>query len=43
VAGSYSGVHQLFESALHELSADEQAAIRGGTAIGLYGLQGNCP
>lgn len=43
VAGSYSEVHQLFESALHELSADEQAAIRGGTAIGLYGLQGNCP
>ncbi|OQR26432.1 amidohydrolase [Pseudomonas sp. Bc-h] len=43
VAGSYSDVHRLLESALHELSADEQAAIGGGTAIRLYGLQGNCP
>lgn len=43
LAGSYRDVHQLFESAIHELSADEQAAIRGGTAIRLYGLQGDCP
>jgi L-fuconolactonase len=43
LAGTYSDVHRLFESALRELSADEQAAIRGGNAIRLYGLQGNCP
>ncbi|WP_342653052.1 amidohydrolase family protein [Pseudomonas sp. F3-2] len=43
LAGSYGDVHHLFESALRELSADEQAAIRGGTALRLYGLQGNCP
>lgn len=43
LAGSYSEVHHLLETAISELSADEQAAIRGGTAIRLYGLQGNCP
>jgi len=43
LAGTYSDVHRLFESALRELSADEQAAIRGGNAIRLYGLKGNCP
>jgi L-fuconolactonase len=43
VAGSYSDVHRLFETAINELSADEQAAIRGGTATRFYGLQGNCP
>lgn len=43
LAGSYSDVHQLFESAISTLSVDEQNALRGGTAIRLYGLQGNCP
>lgn len=43
VAGSYSDVHQLFETAISTLAVDEQYALRGGTAIRLYGLQGNCP
>lgn len=43
VAGPYSDVHQLFETAISSLSVDEQNALRGGTAIRLYGLQGNCP
>ena len=43
LAGSYSDVHHLFESAISKLSVDEQNALRGGTAIRLYGLQGNCP
>lgn len=43
LAGSYHDVHHLFETAIADLSADEQAAIRGGNAIRLYGLEGNCP
>ncbi|MFJ3483769.1 amidohydrolase family protein [Pseudomonas sp. NPDC090202] len=43
LAGRYADVHHLFETALEQLSADEQAAIRGGTAIRLYGLEGNLP
>ncbi|WP_456291649.1 amidohydrolase family protein [Pseudomonas sp. AK106] len=43
LAGRYSDVHQLFETAISTLSVDEQNALRGGTAIRLYGLQGNCP
>lgn len=43
VAGRYSDVHRLFETAVSTLCADEQDALRGGTAIRLYGLQGNCP
>jgi len=43
LAGSYHDVHHLFETAIADLSATEQAAIRGGNAIRLYGLEGICP
>jgi len=43
LAGSYGQVHHLFETAISSLSTAEQDALRGGTALRLYGLQGNCP
>lgn len=43
LAGSYGEVHHLFDTAISSLSSAEQDALRGGTALRLYGLQGNCP
>ncbi|WP_285353889.1 amidohydrolase family protein [Pseudomonas sp. ME-P-057] len=43
LAGSYGQVHHLFDTAISSLSTAEQDALRGGTALRLYGLQGNCP
>jgi L-fuconolactonase len=43
LAGSYGQVHHLFDTAICSLSTAEQDALRGGTALRLYGLQGNCP
>jgi L-fuconolactonase len=43
LAGSYGQVHHLFDTAISSLSTAEQDALRGGTALRLYGLQGNRP
>lgn len=43
LAGGYGEVHHLFDTAISSLSSAEQDALRGGTALRLYGLQGNCP
>lgn len=43
LAGSYGQVHHLFDTAISSLSTAEQDALRGGTALRLYGLQGNFP
>lgn len=43
LAGRYQAVHQLFVTAISELSASEQTAIAGGNALRIYGLEGYRP
>jgi L-fuconolactonase len=39
LAGDYQAVHHLFTTAIHALSSSEQAALAGGNALRIYGLE----